>query len=125
VAVAGALGALGLSQLRPWRSLVAWVEPTEAARLAGVLTRTDSAKVVGQAYLDAVPEEASLPLLVDLISQGIPGGRRTIRGESSDRLRGLLVDRIGVDFEQGHVLSVRGWLLSRTEVRLYSLVALS
>ena len=41
-----------------------------------------------------------------------------------ERLRRLIIERHLADFERGNLVSVRGWVMSDTEVALYALVAL-
>src|SRR5919106_6153291 len=88
-----------LARFRPWRILVAFAPLSAAERLAGLITHQESARVVGRAYLDRVPEEASVSRLVDRVVGGLPAGRRTVRDATQAELRELLAARIRADFE--------------------------
>lgn len=115
---------LGLARLRPWRVLVEIVPADAGERLAALLAHRESAAAVGSAYLRGAPDEADLVVLVGLIASDLPGGRPALRRATDDDLRHLLADRTRLDFEQERTVSVRGWILSRTEARLYGVVAL-
>jgi hypothetical protein len=123
-AAIGIGGIAAVARSRPWRVLVAVSVPSAAERLAGLLTNQDSAKAVGGAYLARVPEEASASLLVDRIAAGLPAGRQTVREAGEEDLRQLLATQIRSDFEEEQDVVVRGWVLSRTEARLYALTTL-
>jgi hypothetical protein len=119
----GAAAALALS--RPWRTLVEIATLSSAERLSRLITHRESARVVGDAYLDAVPEEASAAVLVDRVTAGLPGGRRAVHDAGDDRLRELLASRIRADFAEDRVVDLRGWVLSPTEARLCALTTLA
>jgi hypothetical protein len=111
-------------ETQPWRALVAFAPVSLAERLAGLIAHRDSARAVGRAYLDGVPEESSVSRLVDRIAADLPEGRRTVRDASEADLRQLLAASIRSDFEQDRIVEVDGWVLSPTEARLYALTAL-
>ena len=122
--IAGIGGSALAIKSRPWRALVAFAPVSAAERLAGLLAHRDSARVVGTAYLDRVPSEASASRLVDRIAADLPEGRRTVRDASDDELRSLLAASVRSDFEQDRIVEVDGWVLSPTEARLYALTTL-
>lgn len=96
-----------------------------AARLVGVLDHAASAAAVGRAYLRAHPEEAEPDRLVRELSAGIRcQGCDPDRAERT-RLRAAIAARIRADFAASRVVQVDGWVLSRTEARLYGLAALT
>jgi hypothetical protein len=84
----------------------------------------DSAAVVGREYLRSVPDEADASLLVDLICAHRAGGRTSLIGTDIVEMREWLRKQQQQDFEQGHVVKVKGWILSVTEARLSALAAL-
>jgi hypothetical protein len=45
--------------------------------------------------------------------------------KSKEALRHRIANQVRLDFAQGAVVSVDGWLLSLTEARVYALVALN
>ncbi len=125
LATVSAFGGFALVvKTRPWRAMVSFAPVSAAERLAGLLTHRDSARVVGSAFLDHAPEEASVSHLVDRISAELPEGRQTVRDASNDELRALLAASVRSDFDEERVVNVDGWVLSPTEARLYALAAL-
>lgn len=126
LATAAAIGvALAASELKPWNALVSIVPPSVVDRLVGLVRTPESAKVVGNAYLETVPADASVARLVDGIASGLPGGRAALREADDDRLRAIVAGRIKADFEHDHVVEVGGWILSPTEARLYALTVVA
>lgn len=124
-ALAAAL-ALGLAPLRPWRVLIETLprEPL-ASRLTGLLGDLDSARVVGRAYVRATSAEATSQALVDAIAAGVPGGRDVIRATSPADLRRLILARVRQDFVDDDVVTLDGWIVSKTEGRLCALTLMS
>ncbi len=72
---------------------------------------------VGEAYLELVPEEAS----EEALTAKLPAIDADVAVEPQIA---VLRSRIESDFATGDVLTVDGWLLSRTEARAAALVAL-
>jgi hypothetical protein len=121
LAAAGGLAVpLALAPLRPWSALVDIAPTSRAARLAGLLADQESAAAVGRAYLDSVPAEADSRVLVERLSASLGKGRTL----GDDELRRLLARRIDRDFADERVATVKGWVLSVTELRLCALCAL-
>jgi len=90
------------------------------ARLCADLRCADT---ISQACLRAVPpNESSSQALASLILDGIPWTSRVRL--SAGTLRDAIRDRSRRDFGAGDIVVVDGWVLSRTEVRLYALAAL-
>ena len=88
-----------------------------------VASRRDrcGARTVGRVWLETQQREPSAAELVQLIC-----GDETCaeREDDVERLRRLIIERHLADFERGNLVSVRGWVMSETEVALYALVAL-
>jgi hypothetical protein len=125
-AALGLTGSVAVARARPWSALVRFAPPPPpATRLAELLTHRDSARVVGKAYLERVPAEASASRLVDQVAAALPAGHRALREASDADLRSLLEARIRADFEDGKVVDVDGWVLAPTEARLYALTTFS
>jgi hypothetical protein len=122
-AVGVAVAALAVRS-EPWDSLVTTADPSDAERLVSLLTHVDNARVVGRAYLRAFPDEGSVSGLVDGIASTVPGGRGVVRRASAEDLARALSSSIRSDFAQEASVTVRGWILSKTEARLYALAAL-
>lgn len=95
---------------------------SRAERLVGCLRHRDSARAVGAAYLDVTPSEAEVEPLVEAIAAGL-GGAGVLRMRT-DEIRARLAGRIDRDFEEDATVCLKGWVVSRTEARLYGLAAL-
>jgi hypothetical protein len=117
----GAVGVVGLFP-RPGRAttLGAGADPL-GQRLEALLPHTESASVVGRAYLRIAPHERQVGRLVALL--GLDGDAG-ILGPDVEALRRDLARRTRRDFAEGHVVMVQGWMLALTEVRLCALAAL-
>lgn len=94
-------------------------------RLASLLAFPGaSAAAIGTAYLAVVPNERSRDLLEQLVAAAMledPGvTRRPIDAEVFARFE----KGVRADFESSNVVSVAGWLLSRTEARLCARISL-
>lgn len=96
-------------------------EPSAESLLALLAPVFDGSSVsaLGHAYLDAHPVELDSRRLVASLGGGVG------RDASSTR---AVIDRLAAairhDFESGDVVGVDGWMLARTEARLYALFAL-
>lgn len=89
----------------------------EVARaLRDLVSHRESAASLGRAYLAVHPAEADADRLTSLIlgPAPVPTGKLAARVSS----------RIQADFEAGRVVTVQGWIVSPTEVRLCALCAL-
>jgi hypothetical protein len=85
----------------------------------------DSATIieVGTAYLKQVPGENDAESLVDRLMIG-SNGEAIPKTADSQVLQKMMSDKVLADFQNGEIVVVRGWVLSRTEARqcaLYSL----
>ncbi len=74
---------------------------------------------LGRLYLERFPDEADAKVLLQALLTDLE-----VLPDSRDRLRDQLRSRIEEDFERGDVFQLRGWMLSRTEGRLWALAAL-
>jgi hypothetical protein len=123
--LAGAAAAavpVALAPLRPWRAMVAVTDPPPlAARLPRLLAARDSARRLGRQAAAAVggPDVAAAVLA------SLPGGARRAAGAGDDELRALISERVRADFAEEDTVTVRGWVLSRTEARMCALASLS
>jgi hypothetical protein len=109
-----------LNKLRPNDDTQALI-----SNLADFYADKHSAKIVGLEYLRAVPVEAKTDLLLDLICSFEGEQQAEFAQADKHKMRELLLLRQCQDFEHGHVINVRGWILSQTECRLCALTALS
>jgi hypothetical protein len=111
---------------RPWEMLdpLRIGSNATAERLAALLRRPDSARIIGQAFL-RVSSERTTTALVSGIVASLPGGPRAIADSADEAdVRELLVERIRRDFAEEVVVELDGWIVSRTEARLCGIVAL-
>jgi hypothetical protein len=117
IGAAGLLGALaaGPSVLVPLIERLAAADA--AALLRGLIRHREGAIQLGRSYLSAHPSEASRAALVRQLAGPIAPA-------SSERAARGVGTRIREDYAIGHTVVVEGWVLSRTEARLYALVAL-
>lgn len=97
---------------------------TDAERLVSALSSTESAAELGRAYMETVPFDRSVDVLVERIVAVVPGGYTSVREGDERELKTLLEHEFKEDFRGGNVVIVDGWILSRTEARLYALAAI-
>jgi hypothetical protein len=83
-----------------------------------------SAPALGTACLNSLPSEKSS--LQQLASEVLAATSCDVEAMKSKALvRQRIANQVRRDFAQGAIVSVDGWLLSLTEVRIYALLALS
>jgi hypothetical protein len=110
-------------------SVTGLVDPRRAAsaRLLAPIQHRDSAARIGRAYLRSEPGDGDADRLLDAIVAAVEAesdGHDPLAGDDA-ALATLLSRRMVTEFASRDVAVVDGWLLSRTEARLYALVALS
>jgi len=88
-----------------------------------IFPHPESAIVIGKKYLQCASCEANVELLTKLIvSNPLPIPTEP-EGEV-DKIRNILRKKIRRDFLEDRVVTLDGWILSLTEVRLCSLVVM-
>jgi hypothetical protein len=85
--------------------------------LSTLLSDPDGARVIGQAYLDAYPDEVDRTLLLKELV-----GLTPLRGPGD--LRSHLAQRREQDFLREEVVVVKGWILAKSEARTAALTVL-
>ena len=123
----GAAPVLGALALWPGGTGLRWpggTAPGSAGRLAAVLRQPASAARIGRAYLAAHPAEAELTLLVEGVVGGWDDAEGWLERAGPGELRARLRAQIRADFAARRTVSVQGWVLARTEARLFGLAAL-
>lgn len=102
------------------------VSPEEAVAqaLTRIVTDRRSARKVGIEYLRGAPEERDPWRLVARLRAPWPEESLEVALASPGKLKELVASRVRDDFENGRTVSVGGWVLARTEARLYALTAL-
>jgi hypothetical protein len=101
----------------PWRR--------QARRLRGVLRDPAGAARVGRAYLQAYPAEARIESLVAGLTAGWGEDPPVLGCAGRAELRSRLRAQIRADFAARRTVRIQGWVLARSEARLYGLAALT
>jgi hypothetical protein len=78
----------------------------------------DALRYIAEAYMRSHPDERDVNVLKDALYESLAAD-----GELDDPRRAVR-DAVSRDFDQGDTVSLDGWLLSRTEVRLWALCAI-
>ena len=121
-----------------WIGFLAFLQPREAwalwlqrrrsdslgTRFVEILEHKKSAEIVGLAYLRGVPAEASEETLTERIRSDLSRSEDELCGTDFESLRKLLRLRTRRDFEEGRTVRLEGWIMSRTEARLFALATL-
>lgn len=115
IAVAGLIPGTAI-QATPSRSVV-----TAAMELFGKLETRVSAALIGQAYLRRYPSENNAETLLHALDFMV--GRNPADADVTVLAR-WYAERISQDFESVNVVNVDGWVLSRTEARVFGLLSL-
>jgi hypothetical protein len=108
------MGALAIG-CRPGES-----ESQSRDALVSLALEVRGAGALGTAYLEGSPDEARPEALVSILLEGVPPPLAAARESLAPRLHA----RHRRDFETGNVIEVDGWILGRTEARLYALASL-
>jgi len=84
-----------------------------------------SAARLGRAYLDANPEYSHCPTLLTTIERTLKKrGASAPVTANAEQTASALQAQLRKEYANGEVVSVAGWILSKTEARLYALVHL-
>ena len=94
------------------------------ARLTALLAHSESAKVIGTEYLLNYPQEANVHTLLDQIDARITASDGGLFSTPDQHLREQLDGVVRADFAADRIVTLRGWVLSATEVRLCALAVL-
>lgn len=79
---------------------------------------------LGVCYLRNADAEASIPLLLSRIGERWPDGTKALERLSFKSLRYALAAIVRRDLERTDVVLVDGWVLARSEARLYAIAHL-
>jgi hypothetical protein len=93
------------------------------ARLVAFLSEPGSAAALGAAYLRQAPEEADAGRLVTRLFPGASSA--ALERWSDGALRSALAQRLAEDFAHSRTVILQGWVLSRSEARLFAAAALA
>ena len=86
--------------------------------LSEIFSNKSAAKVIGKAYLNSTTRRQE-------IIDPIPPLMNTIRSHDHTEIRDALRHQIQGDFANGRIVTVNGWVLSKTEANLCALTAIS
>ncbi len=95
--------------------------------LVGLVRHPEEARKMGSSYLkaDEALESVSLHSLTEVILKDVGVDNLNTPGISLETIGRKVASRVRQDFTDETVVTVNGWLLSRTEARLCALVHLS
>lgn len=94
------------------------VSPAHPGRVVRSLFRdTEGARLLGRLYLRDHPDESDASALLNLLNVAAP--------LDATALRHRIAEQRMADFRSGHLISIEGWLLARTEARACALAALA
>ena len=82
-----------------------------------------SLRHIRERYVSLYPVEAEPEILLAAIKRSNPALAAALLSSDHRRLTSLARVQVRRDFEENDVVSLEGWLLSRTEVRLATLAA--
>ena len=100
-------------------------QPEAPAWLASVISAPESAARLGRSYLELHPEEGDANRLMADIEAAVAGyGGAESRDTDANQSTASLQRVVRGEYTRDQVVSVSGWVLSRTEARLYALVSL-
>lgn len=74
---------------------------------------------IGSAYRSTTPDESHRTDLVELLLKEVPGA------QDDPHLPQLLKDQVEQDFATDNIVTIKGWVLSRTEARQCALYSMS
>jgi hypothetical protein len=117
-----AAAALGACFTAARASPFASAESCDAAiRLRSLIPAPGSGREIGRVYLAKCPEEAGASALTPLILSSLSLEEGDVAGLEFQALSAKVAMRVRSDFEQGDIVDIDGWILSRTETRLCAL----
>lgn len=93
------------------------------SRLGRFFSNRESARLIGQRYLELTPSEANPERLMALICHSDENYTR-LELADNEQLRAMLQDQQRADFALGRTITIDGWVLSETEVRLCAVAAI-
>ena len=79
----------------------------------------ESTQFIGREYLKQYPNEKNIAVLSGVL-ETLPINQKMTKSEVCT----CFAEVIKKDFSSGNVITLQGWLLSRTELRIYALVTL-
>ena len=96
-----------------------------ATKLIACVDAKRSAEIIGLEYLRTVPAEANAEQLTSFICSRLRKPYGDLARANRKEIKSLLARQQQEDFAADRIIDVGGWVLSRSEARLYALVAIS
>lgn len=93
--------------------------------ILGIFSNPASAANIGQIYLEKTPYERDITYLTDKIFAGWDKNKRHFALSEQATLKEMLTTQCKRDFQTAEVYSIDGWVLSRTELRLFAVAYLA
>ena len=93
--------------------------------LPNLIANPESAKKIGRLYLDKNPNENNAVALVEAICKSSDEEYARLRSSNPGLRREILEEYARQDFENGETVNLHGWILSKTEARLFALAVLA
>jgi hypothetical protein len=94
---------------------------TAALRLRALIPNPIDARPIGIAYVALIPSEADASALTQSLLSSLSLTDRALLALNDRSLCDMVRQRLLADFEQGRTVHIKGWILSRTEARIYAL----
>jgi hypothetical protein len=92
-------------------------------RLRALIPNPVDARPIGIAYVALFPREADVTALTESVLSSLSLNDYALAALDDRSLSDLVRRRVLADFEQSCTVEIKGWILSRTEARLYALWA--
>jgi hypothetical protein len=92
-------------------------------KLAILVPDRSAAALLGREYLALAQDESAADKLADLVCGSSADVRKQVVESTPGARRKILEQLIAQDFDKGQTVKIHGWVLARTEARLYALVA--
>jgi len=113
----------------PWQLSLAASEPASGRQLpwlSRVTGQPDAVRRLGRAYLEAHAEENDLDRLLASVDQALAQsqGENSQPPRDTDQVVAELKRTVRDEYIRDQVIPLQGWVISRTEARLYALVAM-
>ncbi|MGF1499198.1 MAG: hypothetical protein ACFB8W_20575 [Elainellaceae cyanobacterium] len=115
----------GLSHRRANQTIIGTSDRNLERHLLSVFSNRENARVVGKTYLSSIPESLHRDAILSEICLSCSGGVEALSNMNTQALKEWFDRRQRNDFAEGRTVMVDGWVLSKTEVDICALAALS
>jgi hypothetical protein len=119
------LGSFGANFTLANRVLSTECEPeTIARKFVATLKNSKDAAWLGRQYLKCMPGEADIYFLLRSLTCNSKVHSNAMRNLDIQSLRRYLNTKQCEEYDSGRIFNLNGWILSRSEARIYALAAL-